>query len=134
MSENPDGASIRKLLEEYGQEGAGGSIGCEEVLVDCGTFDPVASKKQDNKTDFELLPSIIASQSLLAQFGSQKVRADLVNGQFRWHISSGLLPKIDQLGWNLFPRWTEGDLDAAKSRSKNAANHFKKLVAGDKTE
>lgn len=76
----------------------------------------------------ENLVTIVGFQSLLMQFSHPQVRADFMNGCFGLNINPGLLSKLDDFRWTLFPRWQSGGLAAATERNKLAVMHLQKLM------
>ena len=101
----------------------------QEDLPNCrSTVEPnqnLDSNQTLKKTDLGLTVSI---QSLLAQFAHPQVRADLHNGKFGYNVNPNILGQIDDLRWTLMPRWQNGGLVSAQTRSDYAANHMIKLL------
>jgi len=79
-------------------------------------------------TKHEPLTTLLAIESLLAQFAHTKVRADFASGSFASNVDTRLLPHIDELRWSLFPRWTKGTIMEVSKRNQGAANHCIELL------
>ena len=107
---------------------------CSSAVPDAGgsalaaTAAAVKTDMSLRSCDEDLLPAVVAIQSLLGQFAHPQVRADFVQQRLGCHINANLLPQIDKLRWSLFPRWVGGSLESAKVKSHAAAGHLKKLI------
>ena len=81
------------------------------------------------KLDVSSLSIWASVQSLLVQFSSAQVRADLINGKFGGHINPQLLNRIDDLHWTVLPRWQSGILSTPSDRERMVVEHMIKLLS-----
>lgn len=86
------------------------------------------NNEQAESLPTDLLPLMISFQSLLGQFSHPQIRAAFLNGQFQKHISTELLPNIDELRCSLFPRWRQGGLLSSAAINVGAVQHLHLLV------
>jgi hypothetical protein len=98
-----------------------------ELLKPVGN-DPKAVNDHSHKLDVPALATWVSVQSLLVQFSSPRVRADLINGKFGCHINPQLLLKLDDLRWTLLPRWQSGSIITIDTRKTVVVDHMFNLL------
>ena len=109
-----------------GEETTGAENKINLINIASSSDQPTVDKP--NEQAQQVLPAVIALQSLLTQFSHPQVRGHFASGRFGWRINPLWLPRLDELKCVIFPRWLGGGLYVAAERSVSASKQLSLLL------
>ena len=105
------------------------SVSGEQENVKCSGEEIVVKTVNNSAEHLGQLPSVASVYTLLIQFSSPRVRADLISGKFGPNVNPGIIHMLDQLRWTILPRWQHGSIIDPGTRCNVAAVHLTQLIS-----